>query len=137
MGYYARSFQDMVQPWLDVGWLKAGHRLIELGAQEFYADTSETRREVGAFLGKHGLRQTAIDEVLGKGLPQVRPIYEAIGIDYTSIDVDGAHGSMFFDLNTFATPPAWRGAFDFINNEGTIEHLVNPINGFHVAHELA
>jgi len=30
----------------------------------------------------------------------------------------------------------WRGAFDFVNNEGTIEHLVNPINGFQVAHEL-
>jgi len=53
------------------------------------------------------------------------------------IDVDGAHGSTFFDLNTFATPPDWRGAFDFVNNEGTIEHLANPINGFHVAHDMA
>jgi hypothetical protein len=34
-------------------------------------------------------------------------------------------------------PPAyWRNTFDFINNEGTIEHLVNPINGFQLAHEM-
>jgi len=33
-------------------------------------------------------------------------------------------------------PPDWVGAFDMANNEGTIEHLINPINGFQVAHEL-
>jgi hypothetical protein len=60
-----------------------------------------------------------------------------VGIDYVSIDVDGAHDSTFFDLNTFSAPSAWRNAFDFINNEGTIEHLANPINGFHVAHDMA
>ena len=109
MGYYARSFQEMVQPWLNDGWLKAGHRLIELGAQEFFSDVAETRREVGTFLATHGLQPATIDRVLGKDeLPHVRPIYEALGIGYASIDVDGAYGSTFFDLNTFATPPAWR-----------------------------
>lgn len=137
MGYGARSFPDFVQLWLDAGWLRAGQRLLEMGAQEFFADAGDVRREIGAFLAKHGLPQRAIDKALGNGLPQVRPIYEALGISYTAIDVDGAHGSTFFDLNTSATPAAWRGAFDFINNEGTIEHLVNPINGFHVAHEMA
>jgi SAM-dependent methyltransferase len=62
--------------------------------------------------------------------------YRALGVDYTSIDVDGQHGSTFFDLNTFALPPDWMGAFDMANNEGTIEHLINPINGFQVTHEL-
>jgi hypothetical protein len=28
------------------------------------------------------------------------------------------------------------GAFDMVNNEGAIEHLVNPMNGLHVAHDL-
>jgi hypothetical protein len=127
----------IVQPWLDAGWLKPGHRFMEFGAQEFYSDVEETRREVGAYLRGREMPQDVVDAVIGEGLPQVRAIYEAMGIDYTSIDVDGAHGSIYFDLNTFATPPKWHSAFDFISNEGTIEHLVNPINAFHVAHEMA
>jgi hypothetical protein len=67
----------------------------------------------------------------------VDAIYAALGIEYLAIDVDGACGSTFFDLNTFAAPAAWCSAFDFVNNEGTIEHLANPINGFHVAHDIA
>jgi hypothetical protein len=43
---------------------------------------------------------------------------------------------LFFDLNCFAPPAEWKTAFDLINNEGAIEHLINPINGFQVAHEL-
>ena len=137
MGYFPRSYQVIVQPWLDAGWLKSGHRFMEFGAQEFYSEVEETRREVGGFLQGRGLPADVVEGVLGNGLPQVRAIYEALGIDYTSIDVDGAQGSIYFDLNTFATPPEWHGAFDFISNEGTIEHLVNPINAFHVAHEMA
>jgi hypothetical protein len=139
MGYTALYFQHAVQLWFDRGWLKPqqGQRIIEFGAQEFFADPAETQREVGDFLSRHGASQNAIATVLGNGLPKVDAIYAAMGIDYLSIDVDGAHGSTFFDLNTFGAPPAWRDAFDFVNNEGTIEHLANPLNGFHVAHDIA
>jgi len=137
MGYTAHYFQHAVQLWLEHGWLKPGLRLIEFGAQEFFADATETHREVGDFLGRHGASKDAIATALGDGLPRVDAIYAALGIDYLSIDVDGAHGSTFFDLNTFAAPTAWRDAFDFVNNEGTIEHLANPLNGFHVAHDIA
>jgi len=137
MGYYARSFQDMVQPWLDAGWLRPRNRLIEMGAQEFYADPDEVRREVSGFLEGRGIGQRQIADTLGTGMPLIRRIYEALDVQYDAIDVDGAHGSTFFDLNAQRPPPGWCGAFDFVNNEGTIEHLVNPINDFHVAHDLA
>jgi hypothetical protein len=140
MGYTAHYFQHAVQLWFDRGWLKPqqGQRLIEFGAQEFFADDlAEVHHEVGGFLTRHGASEAAIETVLGNSLPKVDAIYAAMGIDYLSIDVDGAHGSTFFDLNTFGAPPAWRNAFDFVNNEGTIEHLANPLNGFHVAHDIA
>jgi hypothetical protein len=134
MGYTAHYFQHAVELWLERGWLKPGHRLIEFGAQEFFADAAEAFHGVSNFLGRHGASMPS----LARGeLPQVGAIYAALGIDYLSIDVDGAHGSTFFDLNTFAAPTAWCSAFDFVNNEGTIEHLANPINGFHVAHDIA
>jgi hypothetical protein len=136
MGYSAFYFSHEVQRWLNAGWLKPGSLLLEFGAQEFYVDDDETRREIGVFLRKQKISQDAIDTVLSNG-PNVSAIFAAFGVKYTAIDVDGAHGSKFFDLNTSEPPQYWRNTFDFINNEGTIEHLVNPINGFHVAHELA
>jgi hypothetical protein len=136
MGYSAFCFSHEVQRWLDAGRLKPGSLLLEFGAQEFYVDDDETRCEIGAFLRKQKISQDAIDTVLSNG-PNVSAIFAAFGVKYTAIDVDGAHGSKFFDLNTSEPPQYWRNTFDFINNEGTIEHLVNPINGFHVAHELA
>jgi hypothetical protein len=137
MGYTAHYFQHAVALWLERGWLKRGQRLIEFGAQEFFADAAETHRGVGDFLARHGASTDAIASVLGGGLPSVAAIYAALGIEYLAIDVDGAHGSTFFDLNAFEAPAEWCNAFDFVNNEGTIEHLANPINGFHVAHDIA
>jgi hypothetical protein len=137
MGYNQFYFRHLVQSWLDAGWLQPQHRLMEFGAQEFHSEVDETRREVGAFLSQHGLAPTVVDGVLGNGYPQIHLVYAMIGVAYASIDVDGARGSTYFDLNAFAPPPEWHNAFDFINNEGTIEHLVNPINGFQVAHEMA
>lgn len=137
MGYSAGYFNFQVQQWLDAGWLEPGQSLVEFGAQEFYADVAETHRKIGAFLGKQGLSEAAINAALGNGVPSVRHVYKAMGIAYSSIDVDDSPGATYFDLNSFAPPENWGSAFDFINNEGTIEHLVNPINGFHVAHELA
>jgi hypothetical protein len=135
MGYSEYGFGN-VQHWLNEGWIKPGGAVLEFGAQEFMADLDKVHRELRTFLAAQGLPEDRICAVLGDGLPPVRAIYEAAGIKYESIDVDGAHGSQFFDLNTSEPPRYWRGAFDFINNEGTTEHLVNPINGFHVAHDI-
>ena len=42
------------------------------------------------------------DRLPGCWPPSVRAIYEALGVKYQSIDVDGADGSTFFDLNSAA-----------------------------------
>jgi SAM-dependent methyltransferase len=138
MGYTERTFPDVVARWFDAGWLEPGHRLIDFGAQEFYSSSGPTRDALQAFLQGRGTPDGAIEAALGpSGVPEVGAIYRLLGVDYVAIDVDRAHGAAYFDLNTFAPPAAWLGTFDFVNNEGTIEHLINPINGFQVAHELA
>jgi hypothetical protein len=130
MGYMDVYFTRFVAAWLDAGWLAPGARLIDFGAQEFDGDPAATRAALRGFL-----RSRSADEEAAQAL-SVAAVYRALGVDYVSVDVDGTRGSAFFDLNTGAPPADWRGAFDFVNNEGTIEHLVNPINGFLVAHEL-
>jgi hypothetical protein len=136
MGYSHKYFSGNVQAWLDAGWLGKGQRLIEFGAQEFFSDPEETRREVHEFLTSHGYDPLVADGIVGGRLPRVHLVYEMLGIEYTAIDVDDALGSTFFDLNTHTVPEEWIGKFDFVNDEGTVEHLVNPINCFHVAHDL-
>lgn len=137
MGYSSVYFPTHVARWLDQGWLFPGARLIEFGAQEFYCDPQAAREHTRAFLAARGKSAAEIEAAIGRsGTFPVAAVYRALGIDYVAIDVDGAYGSTFFDLNTFAPPPEWLGAFDMVNNEGTIEHLINPINGFQVTHEL-
>lgn len=137
MGYTANYFPTHVARWLDEGWLFPGARLIDFGAQEFYCDPEAAREQTRAFLAARGKSSAEIDAAVGRsGAILVADVYRALGVDYLAIDVDGAYGSTFFDLNTFAPPPEWLGAFDMVNNEGTIEHLINPINGFQVTHEL-
>ncbi len=137
MGYYAHYFEFIVGKWLSKGWLSPGGRLIEFGAQEFHSEPETARAATRSFLLAHGKTESEIDGILGTSGPfPVSSVYRALGIDYTALDVDSSHGSKYFDLSTYRTPDQWMGQFDFVNNGGTIEHLVNPINGFHVAHEL-
>jgi len=137
VGYTAEYFPTHVARWLDEGWLFPGARLIEFGAQEFYCDPQAAREQTRAFLSASGKSPAEIEAAIGRsGSFQVSGVYRALGIDYLAIDVDETYGSTFFDLNTFAPPPEWLGTFDMVNNEGTIEHLINPINGFQVTHEL-
>jgi hypothetical protein len=136
MGYASHYFDSHVDTWLRRGWLPPGGRLVEFGAQEFNGDAAEARAGVAKFLRKQGKTEQEIARAVGNGTPLVADIFRALGIDYTAVDVDGAFNSTFFDLNTHAPPLEWRDAFDFVNNEGTIEHLINPINAVLVAHEL-
>ena len=137
VGYSAEYFYSHVAHWLDQGWLFAGARLMEFGSQEFHCDPAAARERTRAFLKARGKSPAEIDDAIGRsGKFPVANVYRALGIVYCSIDVDATHGSTFFDLNTYAPPAEWVGAFDMVNNEGTIEHLINPINGFQVTHEL-
>jgi len=102
MGYTAHYFQHAVQLWFDRGWLKPqqGQRLIEFGAQEFFADDlAEVHHEVGGFLTRHGASEAAIETVLGNSLPKVDAIYAAMGIDYLSIDTEGSEYEILSNFN--------------------------------------
>lgn len=137
MGYAPAYFEAHIAAWMQNGWLPPHGRLMEFGSQEFHGDHDRARASTETFLRSCGVDERVIAETLPPGEPiSVAKVYRAVDIDYVSIDVDGSRGSEYFDLNTFSTPDEWRESFDFINNEGTIEHLVNPINGFQVAHEL-
>jgi hypothetical protein len=52
--------------WLDVGWLKPGHRPMEFGAQEFHFGRCRTRSEANALPSGHRPAQNTIDTRSGQ-----------------------------------------------------------------------
>jgi hypothetical protein len=137
MGYAADYFEGRVRGWIDAGWLPLPGRLVDFGAQEFQGDSDEARRSVRDFLSHFGVANHQIDVICSApGSLNIARIYRIIGVNYVALDTHRAKGVTDFDLNCFAPPTELVGRVDLVNNEGAIEHLINPVNGFQVAHEL-
>lgn len=137
MGYSADYFEARVGSWLATGWLPRSGKVADFGFQEFHGDKAEAKRITGQFLRRQGVAEQRVDQVCSaSGMLDVGNVYRALGIDYVALDVMQAANVRFFDLNCFAPPREWAAGFDLVNNEGAIEHLINPINGFQVAHEI-
>lgn len=139
MGYNATYFNIWTQRWLDEGWLPPGGRVVELGSQELDGKPLPVRANLRRFLLGLGLPAGDVRNFVGSlKLPcPASAVYEFAGFEYLCLDVNEAGGSMFLDLNTGRVPRSLHHKFDVVNDEGTIEHLGNPINGFAVAHDLA
>src|SRR5439155_21413870 len=115
MGSVPQYFEVHTATWLAHGWLPTGGRLLDYGAQELMGGPDVISTFVERFLKVHG---ASAEGCIGPdGRYRVAKIFEAIGIRYTAIDVDGQFGSTFFDLNTEAPPLEWVDQFDFVNNE--------------------
>jgi len=83
------------------------------------------------FVRDHGVAESAVEQICSPTHAlSVAEVYGALGHEYVAIDVQQARGVNFFDLNCFVAPNEWREVFDLVNNEGVIEHLINPTNGF-------
>jgi hypothetical protein len=67
-----------------------------------------------------------------------REFYKYIGIpNYASIDFNGEHGSLRFDLNrNITTSYNYNDVFDLVTNFGTSEHCFNQFEVFRNIHNL-
>lgn len=138
MGYAATYFRSHVTDWIRQDWLPKGGALAEFGAQELDGELPQAREDVSAFLTSLGEPSEQAEDFAASlffPCPSKR-VYEKAGIEYVSLDVNGFPGTTRFDLSTERVPAELLGHFDMVNDEGTIEHLSNPVNAFHVAHDL-
>jgi hypothetical protein len=119
--------------------LPKGTKLIEIGAQqlsESLFQSTECLQELGDLYG------AKIDDIGTptsdfRSAPRSSRFWRALGFDYSAIDLDGSPEALAIDLNAEAVPEQMRGAFDFIVNTGTTEHVANQENAFLVIHDLA
>src|SRR5258708_15107348 len=70
------------------------------------------------------------------GQQPARLLYEALGIKYGCVDVDGRVGSVVMDLNFDEVPAAHKGKYGLVTNHGTSEHIINQYNVFKAMHKF-
>jgi hypothetical protein len=109
--------------------------VMELGSQDFWCP--QKNLVLGLF---KAFGRTADPELLETSNAQQKPaklLYEALGLKYHCVDVDGRVGSVVMDLNFDSIPDDQKGRYNLITNHGTSEHILNQYNVFKTMHDFA
>jgi len=62
-------------------------------------------------------------------------VYKSLGVNHTSIDINGLHGSLPIDLDN-PVPSELLDKFDVVTNYGTIEHVNNQYQVWKNVHDM-
>ncbi len=106
------------------GWVGLSS-VCELGSQRAQA------RELRDLFALHGKPSP-------NGKLNGRELYLGLGLtEYTSIDINGEHGALCFDLNKdLVTEYGFNTTFDLVTDFGTAEHCFNQFEVFRNIHRL-
>jgi hypothetical protein len=66
----------------------------------------------------------------------ISAMWKSVGIGADCLDIDGRPGTIQLDLNYQSPPPSMKGAYDFVCDNGTFEHILNQLNCFRAAHDV-
>jgi len=111
-------------------------RVMELGSQDFWCPQKNLIRALCAAFGQPDPPPELLQTTNTGQLP-ARRLYEALGMTYECVDVDGRVGTLVLDLNFDSVPMEHRGRYDLVTNHGTSEHLINQYNVFKMMHDFA
>ena len=118
------------------GALEGITEVMELGSQDFWCPQKNVVISLCKAFGRDQVDPVLLNTTNASQQP-ARLLYEAIGIDYGCVDVDGRVGSVVMDLNFDAVPAAYHGKYGLVTNFGTSEHILNQYNVFKAMHEFA
>jgi len=110
--------------------------VMELGSQDFWCPQKNLVTALVKAFGK------TVDDpgLLGTSNASQKParlLYEALGMKYDCVDVDGRVGSVVLDLNFDSVPPEHKSKYGLVTNHGTSEHILNQFNVFKSMHDFA
>lgn len=124
-------------------------KIVEIGAQQISNDVlkkpaliEKMGREFGATqpfdLAKPSESKIiqGVVEHLDPEAPFARDLWNWLGFEYASIDIDGSPGSIPLDLNYDSIPGKHAGKYQLVTNFGTTEHVANQLNAFKIIHDL-
>ena len=123
------------------GYLPAQSAVVEIGAQMVDKSVLDGLEALGKAFGVDApcplLAANGAD--LGPhlaGAPMAREIWEWLGLEYASIDIDGSPGSIPLDLNCDEVPDDAKSKYRLVTNFGTTEHIANQLHAFKIIHDL-
>jgi hypothetical protein len=119
-----------------LGALEGTRNVIELGSQDFWCPQQNVVRALFSAFARPEPPPELLHTTNAKQLP-ARLLYEALGLDYQCVDVDGRDGSLTLDFNFDSAPSDHSGRYDLVTNHGTSEHLLNQYNVFKMMHDFA
>ena len=135
MGYGPDSLQTL---WaLIESHVPVGGRILDIGSQDIAAATPGDLLPIMSKL--HGDRAEAlIRQRFHEGETwKVADLFEDSPYRHQSLDLYPGKSVLQADLNTFAVPGEYRGAFDLVSNAGTTEHIFDQANTFRCLHDFA
>jgi len=110
--------------------------VMELGSQDFWCPQQNLLR--GLFSAFDRPRPpTEFFATTNTNQKPARILYEALGLKYRCVDVDGRSDTLVLDLNFDMAPAEHRCRYGLVTNHGTSEHLLNQYNFFKVVHDFA
>jgi hypothetical protein len=131
------------------GYISSGAAIVEIGAQQLSNDVLRDReklKQLGQAFGIAGTldlpdptKSTLLHgnlEHLESVAPPSRDVWEWLGFNYTTIDIDSSPGSIPLDLNFDEVPRKLRKRFQLATNFGTTEHVANQLQAFKIIHDL-
>jgi SAM-dependent methyltransferase len=118
------------------GALEGITEVMELGSQDFWCPQKNLVIALCKAFGRTEINPVLLNTTNASQQP-ARLLYEALGIKYGCVDVDGRVGSVVMDLNFDEVPAAHKGKYGLVTNHGTSEHIMNQYNVFKAMHEFA
>jgi hypothetical protein len=110
--------------------------VLELGSQDFWCPQKNLVTALVKAFGKT-VEDPALLNTTNASQKPARLLYEALGIKYDCVDVDGRVGSVVLDLNFDPVPKDQKGRYGLVTNHGTSEHILNQYNVFKAMHDFA
>jgi hypothetical protein len=108
---------------------------MELGSQDFWCPQQNLVKALCAAFGQPSPPAELLSTSNARQLP-ARQLYEALGLRYQCVDVDGRVGTLVLDLNFDSIPTDHQSRYGLVTNHGTSEHLINQYNVFKVMHDF-
>src|SRR5262249_51022131 len=109
--------------------------VMELGSQDFWCPQQNLFKGLFAAFGRPQ-PDPALLATTNTSQKPARLLYEALGIAYNSVDVDGRTGSLVLDLNFDTAPEEHWSQYGLVTNHGTSEHILNQYNVFKMMHDF-
>src|SRR5262245_46216536 len=110
--------------------------VMELGSQDFWCPQKDLVIALVKAFGKT-VENPALLNTSSANQTPTRLLYEALGIKYNCVDVDGRAGSLVLDLNFDPVPIDQKCKYGLVTNYGTSEHILNQYNVFKAMHDFA